>query len=66
MEQEYNHPLYMLNYMLNKATRGGVSKAGAAASGRAARRLRPLNLAAPPTLFPRPRRCSKRTPRMSE
>ena len=42
MEQEYNHPLYMLN----KATRGGVSKAGAAASGRAARRLRPLNLAA--------------------
>ena len=32
MEQEYNHPLYMLNYMLNKATRGGVSKAGAAAS----------------------------------
>ena len=46
MEQEYNHPLYMLNYMLNKATRGGVSKAGAAASGRAARRRRPLNLAA--------------------
>jgi len=42
MEQEYNHPLYMLN----KATRGGVSKAGAATSGRAARRRRPLNLAA--------------------
>ena len=66
MEQEYNHPLYMLNYMLNKATRGGVSKADAAASGRAARRRRPLNLAAPPTLFPRPRRCSERTPRVSE
>jgi len=59
MEQEYNHPLYMLNYMLNKATRGGVSKAGAAASGRAARRRRPLNLAAGapphPRALPQPR-----------
>ena len=46
MEQEYNHPLYMLN----KATRGGVSKAGAATSGPAPRvaAARSISLPHPP------------------